>query len=179
MTTELTRSQRSLRSVTQSVILTFSLLLLVLADVLAFNQFATQSATDAILQIVVFAVGGAGLFEFLRFVLHLGYRPQVGNRPRGAERCCIHRMAPACARGLARHHHDCLGRLPRHHRCSFSLGSREPQGLGICPTHRAVMSRPNNRSCLCRRPRRGRRQFRALHLSQAQADSPSGGATAF
>ncbi len=69
MTTELTRSQRSLRSVTQSVILTFSLLLLVLADVLAFNQFATQSATDAILQIVVFAVGGAGLFEFLRRVL--------------------------------------------------------------------------------------------------------------
>ena len=69
MTTELTRSQRSLRSVTQSVILTFSLLLLVLADVLAFNQFATQSATDAIFQIVVFAVGGAGLFEFLRRVL--------------------------------------------------------------------------------------------------------------
>ena len=66
MTTELTRSQRSLRSVTQSVILTFSLLLLVLADVLAFNQFATQSPTDAILHIVVFAVGGAGLFEFLR-----------------------------------------------------------------------------------------------------------------
>jgi hypothetical protein len=62
MTTKLTPSQRSLRSGIQSVLLTFSLLLLVLADVLAFNQFATKSATDAILQIVVFAVGGAGLF---------------------------------------------------------------------------------------------------------------------
>lgn len=69
MTTELTRSRRSLRSVAQSVLLSISLLLLILADVLAFNQFATQSATDAILQIVVFAVGGAGLFEFLRRVL--------------------------------------------------------------------------------------------------------------
>ena len=69
MTTELTRPQRSLRSVAQSVLLSMSLLLLVLADVLAFNQFATQSATDAIFQIVVFAVGGAGLFEFLRRVL--------------------------------------------------------------------------------------------------------------
>jgi len=69
MTTELTRSRRSLRSVAQSVLLSMSLLLLVLADVLAFNQFATQSATDAIIQIIVFAVGGAGLFEFLRRAL--------------------------------------------------------------------------------------------------------------
>ena len=69
MTTELARPQRSLRSVAQSVLLSMSLLLLVLADVLAFNQFATQSATDAIFQIVVFAVGGAGLFEFLRRAL--------------------------------------------------------------------------------------------------------------
>jgi hypothetical protein len=69
MTTELSRPQRSLRSATQSVLLSISLLLLVLADVLAFNQFATQSATDAILQIIVFAVCGAGLLEFLRRVL--------------------------------------------------------------------------------------------------------------
>ena len=178
MTTELTRSQRSLRSVTQSVILTST----------------SRSRRCPRLQSVRYPIGDRRDSPNRRvrcrrgwtlrvsppgFVLHLGYRPQVGNRPRGAEHCCIHRMAPACARGLARHHHDCLGRLPRHHRCSFSLGSREPQGLGICPTHRAVMSRPNNRSCICRRPRRGRRQFRALHLSQAQADSPSGGATEF
>jgi membrane protease YdiL (CAAX protease family) len=69
MTTELTRPLRSLRSVAQSVLLSISLLLLVLADVLAFNQFATQSATDAIVQIIVFAVGGAGLVEFLRRAL--------------------------------------------------------------------------------------------------------------
>jgi hypothetical protein len=61
--------------------------------------------------------------------------------------------------------HDCLGHLPRDHRRSFPLGSREQQAPGICPTPGAVMSRPNNRSCLCRHPRHGRRQFRALHLS--------------
>jgi fatty-acid desaturase len=69
MTTELTATKRSYQSVLQAVLLTCSLVFLVFADVLAFNQIATQSATDVILHIVVFAIGGAGIFEFLRRVL--------------------------------------------------------------------------------------------------------------
>ncbi len=69
MTTELTSTKHPLQSILQAAFLTGSLTLLVLADVLALNQIATQSATDAILQVVVFAIGGAGLFEFLRRML--------------------------------------------------------------------------------------------------------------
>lgn len=69
MTTELSTTTRSFQATLHAVLVTCSLVSLVLADVLAFNQIATQSATDAILQVVVFAIGGAGLFEFLRRVL--------------------------------------------------------------------------------------------------------------
>ncbi len=62
-------SRRSARSIAQVVLLTASLVLLLLGDVLAFNQLATQSATDAILQLIVFAIGGAGIFECLRRAL--------------------------------------------------------------------------------------------------------------
>ncbi|CAB4592185.1 unannotated protein [freshwater metagenome] len=69
MKPDLVGSQTALRNRIHEVLLTISLLLLLLADVLAFNQLATQSATDAILQVIVFAVGGAGFFEFLRRTL--------------------------------------------------------------------------------------------------------------
>jgi hypothetical protein len=69
MTTELEATKRSLHSILETALATCSLFLLVLGDVLALNQIATQSATDAILQIVVFAIGGAGLVEFLRRAL--------------------------------------------------------------------------------------------------------------
>ena len=69
MTTELTAKKRSFQEALQAVLVTCSLFFVVFADVLAFNQIATQSATDAILQVVVFAIGGAGLFEFLRRAL--------------------------------------------------------------------------------------------------------------
>ena len=66
MTTTLSASPRTLRSVVHIAFVILASICLVLGDVLAFNQLATQSATDAILQLVVFAVGGAGVFECLR-----------------------------------------------------------------------------------------------------------------
>lgn len=46
------------------LILAFSALLL--GDVLAFNQLATQSPTDAIVQVLVFSIGAAGVIECVR-----------------------------------------------------------------------------------------------------------------
>lgn len=46
-----------------------SLALILFGDVLAFNQLATQSPTDALLQLVVFAIGGAGVVDCLRRAL--------------------------------------------------------------------------------------------------------------
>lgn len=69
MTTSLSASTRSLTAVSRIVFLTLTCIFLVLGDVLAFNQLATQSATDAIVQLVVFAIGGAGVFECLRRAL--------------------------------------------------------------------------------------------------------------
>lgn len=66
MTAEIARRSRSATSVAQTAFLSCTFVLLVLGDVLAFNQLATQSATDAILQVLVFAIGGAGIFECVR-----------------------------------------------------------------------------------------------------------------
>jgi len=66
MTSELTRPRRSAGSIAQNALVTLTLAFLMLGDVLAFNQLATQSATDAILQVLVFSIGGAGFVEFIR-----------------------------------------------------------------------------------------------------------------
>lgn len=54
---------------TSSVLLVISFAFLILGDVLAFNQLATQSPTDAIVQILVFAIGAAGIIEGARRLL--------------------------------------------------------------------------------------------------------------
>jgi hypothetical protein len=66
MTSELKRSRHTVGSIAQIVLTTLTLAFLVLGDVLAFNQIATQSATDAIVQVMVFSIGGAGFVEFIR-----------------------------------------------------------------------------------------------------------------
>ncbi len=66
MTSELTQPRHTVGSIAQNALVTLTLAFLVLGDVLAFNQLATQSATDAILQLLVFAIGGAGFVAFLR-----------------------------------------------------------------------------------------------------------------
>jgi len=66
MTSEPTRSRHTAGSIAQIALVTLSLVFLVLGDVLAFNQIATQSATDAIVQLMVFSIGGAGFVEFIR-----------------------------------------------------------------------------------------------------------------
>lgn len=62
-------TNRSSRSSLNSALFTLVLLFVLLGDVLAFNQLATQSPTDAILQLLVFAIGGAGIVESLRRLL--------------------------------------------------------------------------------------------------------------
>ncbi|MCX6509325.1 MAG: hypothetical protein NT081_00735 [Actinobacteria bacterium] len=66
MTSELTRPRRAAGAIAQIAMITLTLAFLVLGDVLAFNQIATQSATDAIVQVMVFSIGGAGFVEFIR-----------------------------------------------------------------------------------------------------------------
>ena len=66
MTSEPTRPRAKAGSIAQIVLVTLTLVFLVLGDVLAFNQIATQSATDAILPMMVFSIGGAGFVEFIR-----------------------------------------------------------------------------------------------------------------
>ena len=66
MTSEPTRPRAKAGSIAQIVLVTLTLVFLVLGDVLAFNQIATQSSTDAILQLMVFSIGGAGFVEFIR-----------------------------------------------------------------------------------------------------------------
>lgn len=66
MTSEPTRPRATAGSIAQIVLVTLTLVFLVLGDVLAFNQIATQSATDAILPVMVFSIGGAGFVEFIR-----------------------------------------------------------------------------------------------------------------
>lgn len=61
-----TEAQRTAPSRLRAVLLTTSLILVLIGDVLSFNQLATQSATDAILQTIVFSIGAAGFIEFLR-----------------------------------------------------------------------------------------------------------------
>ena len=51
---------------TSSALLVAAFAMLLLGDVLAFNQLATQSPTDAIVQIVVFSIGAAGIIECIR-----------------------------------------------------------------------------------------------------------------
>jgi hypothetical protein len=63
------RSDRSSASPINSALFGIVLALILIGDVLAFNQLATQSPTDALLQLLVFAVGGAGIFEALRRLL--------------------------------------------------------------------------------------------------------------
>lgn len=66
MTSEPSRPRATADSIAQIVLVTLTLAFLVLGDVLAFNQIATQSATDAILPMMVFSIGGAGFVEFIR-----------------------------------------------------------------------------------------------------------------
>ena len=66
MTSELSRPRATAGSIAQIVLVTLTLVFLVLGDVLALNQIATQSATDAILPMMVFSIGGAGFVEFIR-----------------------------------------------------------------------------------------------------------------
>lgn len=66
MTSEPTRPRATAGSIAQIVLVTLTLAFLVLGDILAFNQIATQSATDAILPMMVFSIGGAGFVEFIR-----------------------------------------------------------------------------------------------------------------
>lgn len=40
-----------------------------LSDILGFNQLTTQSPTDAIVQVIVFSVGGAGAIEAVRRIV--------------------------------------------------------------------------------------------------------------
>lgn len=63
------RSKRRFLSSLNSALFVLVLLLVLLGDVLTFNQLATQSPTDALLQLLVFAIGGAGIVEFLRRLL--------------------------------------------------------------------------------------------------------------
>jgi hypothetical protein len=62
-------SGRTTRSVIDATLLAAALLVAALGDVLGFNQLATQSPTDAIVQVVVVSVFAAGTIEAVRRVL--------------------------------------------------------------------------------------------------------------
>jgi hypothetical protein len=68
-TADAASSNRSFSTSLNSALFVLVLLLVLFGDVLAFNQLATQSPTDALLQLLVFAIGGAGIIESLRRLL--------------------------------------------------------------------------------------------------------------
>ncbi|MEI7623592.1 MAG: hypothetical protein WCJ88_08550 [Actinomycetes bacterium] len=63
------KSRSAAARATRLVFLALAFALLILGEVLAFNQLATQSPTDAILPILVFSIGAAGVVECLRRIL--------------------------------------------------------------------------------------------------------------
>ncbi|MEX1217986.1 MAG: hypothetical protein WEA11_05645 [Acidimicrobiales bacterium] len=58
--------QRRSFSIVRTALLVLAIAFLLLGDILAFNQLATQSAVDAMTQSLVFSIGVAGAFEALR-----------------------------------------------------------------------------------------------------------------
>ena len=66
------RAGRGLSPIIGDGLFVLSLALIVVGDVVAFNQLATQSPTDAIVPILVFVIGAAGLVEALRRAFFAG-----------------------------------------------------------------------------------------------------------
>jgi len=60
---------RATGGIVDTALLTVALIFVLFGDVLAFNQLATQSPTDAMVQLAVFSIGGAGVVEGLRRLL--------------------------------------------------------------------------------------------------------------